>query len=569
LKHVQICRILIGAVSTRARHQANPVPFCKTPGVGASLALLAASLFIFPRGMALAQSPHPQQSDFASIEGKLRDSKGGPVAGASVFLDDKQHRTLAETKTNEDGRFVFSALRPATYTLRAEKSGMRTASIPSVLVPGGEKKRVDLVLETSEALPSAPQFADKPNFTVAGVTDATNMGGHGSDTNVRTSEMLARETTLLKSGAERGSTAGGPADRETENKLRTAVVSAPRDFQADHQLGEFYFHSGRYSEATPLLQSAYQIDPANYANAYDLALAYQADGDFARAREHARNLLASAEKAEVYRLLGELDEQLGDPLAAVREYESAARLEPSEQNYFNWATELLLHKAPGPAVEVFTKGAGRYPHSGRMLAGLGAAQFANGSYADAARGLCDASDLNPADTVPYLFLGKMTKAAPEPLPCAREKLARFAKEHPGNALANYYYAAALEKDARASENAAALIKAGALLEKAVAIDAQFADAYVLLGILFSARGEVAPAISAYKKAIAANPQSGEAHYRLGLAYKRVGEEAQARLELQLYEQINQADSLSVDRRRHELRQFMILLKEQPAPAAPH
>ena len=550
-------------------HQANPVSFCKAPGLGVSLVLLAASLFIFPRGTALAQSPSPQQSDFASIEGRLRDSKGGPVAGASVFLDDKQHRTLAETKTNEDGRFVFPALRSATYTLRAEKSGMRTASIPSVLVPRGRNKRVDLVLEDSEALPSAPQFADQPNFTVAGVTDAANMGGHGSDTNVRTSEMLARETIQLKSGAERDSTAAGPADRETENKLRTAVVSAPGNFQANHQLGEFYFRSGRYSEATPLLQAAYRIDPANYANAYYLALVYQANGDAARAREHARNLLASAEKAEVYRLLGDLDEQLGDPLAAVREYESAARLEPSEQNYFNWATELLLHKAPGPAVEVFTKGAGGYPHSARMLAGLGAAQFANGSYADAARYLCDASDLYPADPAPYLFLGKMTKAAPDPLPCAREKLARFAKEQPGNALANYYYAAAVEKDARASGNAAALVRAGALLEKSVAIDAQFADAYVLLGIVFSERGEVAPAINAYEKAITANPQSGEAHYRLGLAYKRVGEEAKARVELQLYKQINDADSLIVDRQRHELQQFMILLKEQPAPAAPH
>src|ERR1700731_3301119 len=86
-------------------HPANPVSFCKTPGVGVPLALLAASLFIFPRGTALAQSPSPQQADFASLEGRLRDSKGSPVAGASVFLDDKQHRTLAETKTNEDGRF--------------------------------------------------------------------------------------------------------------------------------------------------------------------------------------------------------------------------------------------------------------------------------------------------------------------------------------------------------------------------------------------------------------------------------------------------------------------------------
>ncbi len=43
------------------------------------------------------------------------------------------------------------------------------------------------------------EFADQPNFTVAGVTDWTAVGGHGSDASLRTSEALARETLTLKS----------------------------------------------------------------------------------------------------------------------------------------------------------------------------------------------------------------------------------------------------------------------------------------------------------------------------------------------------------------------------------
>ncbi len=103
----------------------------------------------------------------------------------------------------------------------------------------------------------------------------------------------------------------------------------------------------------------------------------------------------------------------------------------------------------------------------------------------------------------------------------------------------------------------------------MSIDPKLGEAYVQLGILSSARGESARAISAYKKAIEANPQSGEAHYRLGLAYKRIGEETKAQQELQLYKRIDQTEAATVERQRRELRQFMIILKDQPAPTAPH
>ena len=56
------------------------------------------------------------------------------------------------------------------------------------------------------------EFADKPNFTVAGVTDWTAVGGHGSDATLRTSEALARETTTLKPTSGPGSPGGA---RET------------------------------------------------------------------------------------------------------------------------------------------------------------------------------------------------------------------------------------------------------------------------------------------------------------------------------------------------------------------
>src|SRR5260370_41486789 len=103
---------------------------------------------------------------------------------------------------------------------------------------------------------------------------------------------------------------------------------------------------------------------------------------------------------------------------------------------------------------------------GRMLAGIGGALFASGSYEEAARRICEASDLQPGDSAPYLFLGKMQKSATALLPCSEEKLARFVREQPENASANYYYGLTLWKHNRGVDNSAALQQAEMLLEKA-------------------------------------------------------------------------------------------------------
>jgi tetratricopeptide (TPR) repeat protein len=483
------------------------------------LAVLAATLVSLSAAADFAQNRSSQQSDAIVVEGTVRNPSGEPVSGASVFLEEKGNATPVETKTHADGTFVFSAAHAGTYTVRAEKSGWRAAVADSQVLSPGDKKHLDLVLNAlrpaTPVSPRAMEFKDEPNFTVAGVTDWSNLGLHGSDTSSRTSEALAKQTLTLKSS-----------------------------------------ESEKASGVTP-------------SNQYDPALVYSAKGDFARAREQVRKVLAMADNAEGHRLLGDLDERLGDPLEAVHEYEQAARLDPSEQNYFEWGTELLLHRAAQPAVEVFTKGFGAYPNSARMLTGLGAALYSSGSYEESARHLCEASDLQPSDPAPYLFLGRIEKATSAPLPCSEQKLARFARDQPANALGNYYYAISLSKREKGSENPAGLQQAEALLEKAVAIDPQFDEAYLQLGVLRSTRGDFEQAIRAYKKAMEVNPNLAEAHYRLGLAYQGIGEKAKAQQEFQVYEQVQKTEAAETERQRRELRQFLIILKDQPVVSPSH
>ena len=129
-----------------------------------------------------------------------------------------------------------------------------------------------------ERATAAPAFYDEPKFTVAGVTDATNLGGHGSGAVQRNTEALTNEAILLKKESPAGS-----------------------------QLPSFD------ARAEKSLRASLEHDPGN---------------------------------AELHHSLGVAEEKLGNPLEAVRQYQRAAELDPSESNLFDWGAELLLHHAP-------------------------------------------------------------------------------------------------------------------------------------------------------------------------------------------------------------------------------
>jgi len=252
----------------------------------------------------------------------------------------------------------------------------------------------------------------------------------------------------------------------------------------------------------------------------------------------------------------------------VREYQRAAELDPSEAYIFDWGSELLLHHAPEPALDVFANGNRLFPGSVRMLIGLGAAWFARGSYDQAVDRICEASDLNPGDSVPYLFLGKMQLAQSAPSEKGVAKLHRFVTLQPENAQANYFYAVGLWKQRKGSQDAASAAQLESFLRNAIRLDPKFAAAYLQLGILHSEQKDGPRAISDYQKTIEADPQMEEAHYRLAQAYRRVGDAAKAEAELQIYDRIAKESAQKAERERHEIRQFVYTLRDQPPAQVP-
>ena len=517
--------------------------------------------------MLALSSPAEQAADSASLAGRVRDSQGRPVAGAVVRLEAEDAAATMTARTDSDGLYKFSAVRAGIYSLQIVTNGSVKTEISSLVLSPGEAKTFDCLLSGSKtegpADSSAAKFFDEPRFTVSGVTDATNLGGHGSDVAVRTRESLARDTASLANST--------PSSRAAESAsiekvLRQNVSRQPANFDANHRLGEFLAENGRAAEAIPYLKRAQESNPADYQNSFDLARACYEIADYDHSRQIVSSLMPEQDTAEMHHLLGDIEEKSKDPLEAVHQYQRAAEIDPREPYLFDWGSELLLHNAAEPALDVFRRGARSFPRSQRMLLGLGAAWFALGNDDNAVLQICRASDLDPADPTPYLFLGKMQRAETIPSEAALDKLHRFVTLQSANPEANYYYAVALWKRRKLPLDSATLAQPSvaeieSLLNTAARLNPQFAAPHLQLGILHADAGNDSAAITEYENAIKLDPESEEAHYRLAQAYRQLGQVDKSKEQLQLYQQLARQSAQQADRERHEIRQFVYTLRD--------
>jgi tetratricopeptide (TPR) repeat protein len=527
---------------------------------------LAVLVLLVP-SVARGQSQEPASS--ATVEGSIRDSHGLPIEAASVHLQLNGATQIVSVRTDSNGEYHCAGLSDGVYTLRTERTGYGVATFGPFELGPRQTKKIDLTLEPTAATKEqsssagAPQFFDEPQFTVAGVTDTMNHGGHGSDTVSRTTQSLAKDMVALDKASV---TAVRPDPiAATEESLREAADHDPANFEANQRLGTLLAGNGNFREALPYLQRAHQIRRDEYQSAYELARAYAELGKYEESRDTVHALLAKQDKSDLHHLLGDIEEKQKNPLEAVLEYQRAAELDPSEPNLFDWGAELLTHRALEPAVEVFAKGNRLFPRSARMLVGLGVAWYASGSPDLAATYVCQASDLNPADPSPYLALGKMQIVETSESKAVLARLERFARLHPDNALANYYYAISLWKQPKGPQAPETSRQVESLLEKSVRSDPKLAVAFLQLGVLYEERRDLQRAISAYQQAIGADPQLGEAHYRLAQTYRRTGEKGRAQDEVALYEQISKRTAEQVERDAREIPQFVYTLRDSKSP----
>jgi tetratricopeptide (TPR) repeat protein len=346
-----------------------------------------------------------------------------------------------------------------------------------------------------------------------------------------------------------------------EIEFRKAVNLEPGSYDTNHNLGEFYAAAGRPNDAVAYLEKAQSLNPAAYDNGYDLALAYSDTNRLDDAQRLVTNLLAAKNTAELHNLLGQIEEKQGKFVSAETEYQTAAHMDPSESNLFDWGSELLVHRTLDAAVDVFQSATARYPNSPKLAIGLGMALYSRGNYDDAVRALLKAADLNPSDPRCYYFLSKAYDSSPNQAEDVIQRFRRFAELQPGNARASYYYAMSLWKGRRTENGGLNLSQIESLLKKSIQIEPNFADAHLQLGNLYSDQQNYSAAIPEYKKALGQNNDLADAHYRLGQAYVHTGQKDLAQEQLQIYQRQRAEHMAELDKQRAEIRQFVISEKQ--------
>ncbi len=135
---------------------------------------LAASLLFLFYGISVIFG---QGSYTAQIRGTVKDQSGAVVQGATVTITNDATGISVVARSNQEGLYILTGLRPAMYTLKAEAAGFRGVERKNVVLAVSQDTTVDLSmnpLSVTETVivTGAPPLLDTESAALG--TDVTN-----------------------------------------------------------------------------------------------------------------------------------------------------------------------------------------------------------------------------------------------------------------------------------------------------------------------------------------------------------------------------------------------------------
>ncbi len=295
--------------------------------------------------------------------------------------------------------------------------------------------------------------------------------------------------------------------------------------------------TGNTSGAAALLADVYARCPA-YENGLDLADAEIAAAQYASAQILLKTLLEQQNRAALHSLLGKAEAAEKNYKAAAEEYQTAAQLEPTEANIFDFGMS-LFHLDHNSAITILRYGVDKYPSSVKLHVGLGTVLYADGKSLEGAQLLCDAEELDPSDPHPMEILAD-TQIVPRALePKITMLFAALHRKYPNDGLILFDYTM-VQSGRWSNDKGPVPPHFDDSLKAALRLNPELPQAYFQLSLISAQQGNNDEAIRLLKRAISLDPNKEEYHYRLAFAYRKAGDEARFRDELNEFQRLHTA-----------------------------
>jgi tetratricopeptide (TPR) repeat protein len=350
--------------------------------------------------------------------------------------------------------------------------------------------------------------------------------------------------------------------RPTLRALRLALVNSADELTLRQSLAEILVAHGEYSESIEDLQRASQLEPARGDLLFNLALAQFKAG-------HLDDALGSIEKrkevgdsAELEDLLGDVEEAQGDYLAAIKSYQAAVSLAPSEENYrVSLAVELIRHRNYDAAKVVLRQAEGLWPASWRIKLALGMAEYISGMNEDAVPTLLRAAELSPQPESALDFLGNIELSlASEPDAAAVTAVCKYADNHPKNGKVKFYCGAMIFRKDNAGGDKSRSEVILEMLRSAAQLIPHDPAPRCQMGRVYRWVEQWEKALQEWRVCAQMDPELAEAHFRLTEIYHHLGQQEMADREKKLFEAASKRLADENASREEAIRSFLFTIQ---------
>jgi tetratricopeptide (TPR) repeat protein len=354
--------------------------------------------------------------------------------------------------------------------------------------------------------------------------------------------------------------------QRTLEELRNLQLPADQEFVLRQQTAELLVSHGEFASSIEDLKRASEIEPGHADLVFNLALAEYKAGRLDDALASAEKCQQTGDTADLEDLLGDIEEARGDNLAAVRSYEAAVALGPSEERYrLSLAMEFIRHKNFDASKLVLRQAEELWPKSWRVQLALGMVEYFVGSNEQATHILLHASELapEPETVLRYVADIQMVQAA-TPVAAAIAQVCGYADRHSTDAPMQFYCGALLFRRDYAlgdKTHAGEIIERLRVASKSTSNDA---SPHCQLGRVYRWVERWPDALQESQICVRLDPDSADGHYRLAQIFQHLGQPEKFKQQMDLYERASKRVEDENARRDATMKTFLYTIQKEAA-----